>query len=62
VVTQLRYVATVVTDCDLMLRIPKGPALRAKMGSRWWTPGLQESGGHVTDLDGKELDFMAGED
>jgi len=44
--TQLRYVATVVTDCDLMLRI--------------WSPGLQESGGHVTDLDGKELDFTAG--
>ena len=29
--TQLRYVAMVVADCDLMLRIPKSPALKARI-------------------------------
>lgn len=58
--TQLRYVAMVVADCDLMLRIPKSPALRAKI---WDHAGgvltFKESSGHVTDLDGKELNFTA---
>jgi hypothetical protein len=40
---------------------PKRPCIESQdLGSCWWSPDLQESGGHVTDLDGKELDFTAG--
>lgn len=40
---------------------PKRPCIESQdLGSCWWSPDLQESGGHVTGLDGKELDFTAG--